>query len=90
MEKDYCGEFFPQDVLDGLVAKIGVTAYAVLAVIAAAATRESPTSTRTLEEISELIDKSVDTTRVAIDVLKKHKLIAVELHGRSNRYRILI
>jgi len=42
MNVDRCGEFFPKEVLDGLVADVGVTAYAVLAVLAAAATRETP------------------------------------------------
>jgi len=33
-----------------------------------------------------LVGKSVDATRVAIGVLKEFNLIAVERHGRNNRY----
>jgi hypothetical protein len=86
---DRCGEFFPKEVLDGLVADVGVTAYAVLAVLAAAATRETPVSKLSLEDIAELVGKSTHATRDAIDVLKKRGVVAVELEGRNNRYRIL-
>ena len=86
MNVDRCGEFFPKEVLDGLVADVGVTAYAVLA---AAATRETPVSKLSLEDIAELVGKSTHATRDAIDVLKKRGVVAVELEGRNNRYRIL-
>lgn len=86
---DRCGEFFPKEVLDGLVAQVGVTAYAVLAVLAAAATRDSLVSKLSLEDIAELAGKSIPAIRNAIDVLKEHELVAVELEGRTNRYRIL-
>ncbi|WP_086380494.1 hypothetical protein [Caballeronia sordidicola] len=70
MKTDRCGEFLPKEVLDGLVADVGVTAYAVLAVLAAAATRESPVSKLSLEDIAELVGKSTHAIRAAIDVLK--------------------
>ena len=89
MNNDQCGEFFPKEVLDGLVAQVGVTAYAVLAVLAAASTRQSPVSKLSLEDIAELVGKSTHAARSAIETLKDQNLIAVELEGRNNRYRIL-
>jgi len=86
MNVDRCGKFFPKDVIDGLVAQVGVTAYAVLA---AAATRDSLVSKLSLEDIAELAGKSIPAIRNAIEVLKEHELLAVELEGRTNRYRIL-
>jgi DNA-binding transcriptional ArsR family regulator len=86
MESDRGGEFFRAEVLDGLVARIGVTSYSILAIIAAAERNGPPTSNLTIEEIAELVGKSVDATRVAIGVLKEFNLIAVERHGRNNRY----
>jgi len=89
MNTDRCGEFFPKELLDGLVADVGVTAYAVLAVLAAATTRESPVSKLSLEDIAELVGKSTHATRAAIDVLKTRGLVTVQLEGRNNRYRIM-
>ena len=89
MEREQCAEFFLAQALDGLVARIGVTAYSILVIISAAKSYGSPTSNLTLEEIAELVGKSVEATRVAIDVLKKFNLVAVERQGRNNRYQIL-
>src|SRR5471032_1601429 len=89
MESEQCAEFFLAQALDGLVAHIGVTAYSILMIICAAKTYGSPTSNLTLEEIAELVGKSVETTRAAIDVLKKFNLVAVERQGRNLGWALL-
>jgi DNA-binding transcriptional ArsR family regulator len=88
MAKGACNELFSDEVLKGLISKVGMPAYAVLAVIAADVTREDPTCRLSIEKIAELVGKSVETTRSAIATLKKHNLIEVELQGRSNVYHV--
>ena len=61
----------------------------LLSVIAAAESREEGAVRMPLETIAELVGRSVDLTRSALDVLKKHGLVSVELQGRNNVYRVI-
>jgi DNA-binding transcriptional ArsR family regulator len=88
MQNDPCGEYFSEEILKGLIAKIGLPAYAVLSVIAAAESDAKGPVRMPLEKIAELMGKSVETTRSALDVLKQHDLVSVELQGRNNVYRV--
>jgi DNA-binding transcriptional ArsR family regulator len=84
-----CGAYFSEEILRGLIAKIGLPAYAVLSVIAAAESRDQAPVRMPLEKIAELMGKSVETIRSALHILKKHDLVAVELQGRNNVYWVL-
>jgi DNA-binding transcriptional ArsR family regulator len=88
MPNDPCGEYFSEEILQGLIAKIGLPAYAVLSVIAAAESHVGGPVRMPIEKIAELVGKSVETTRSALDVLKQNDIVTVELQGRNNVYRI--
>jgi len=87
MPQDRREAYFSDEILKGLIAKIGLPAYAVLSIIAAAESQHKDPVRLPLEIIAELIGRSVEMTRSAIDVLKKHQLITVEVNGRNNVYR---
>jgi hypothetical protein len=89
MPNDLCEVYFSDDILEGLIAKIGLPAYAVLSVFAAAETREEGPVRMPLEKIAELIGRSVEMTRSGLNTLKKHRLISIEVGGRNNVYRIV-
>jgi DNA-binding transcriptional ArsR family regulator len=88
MPNDPCGEYFSEEILQGLIARIGLPAYAVLSIIAAAESDVGGPVRMPIEKIAELMGKSVETTRSALDILKQHGLVTVELQGRNNVYRV--
>jgi DNA-binding transcriptional ArsR family regulator len=89
MPNDPCDEYFSEQIRKGLIAKIGLPAYGVLSIIAAAEPHQKRPVRMSLEKISELMGKSVETTRSALAILKRHGLIEVELNGRNNVYRVV-
>lgn len=89
MPNDPCNEYFSEQILKGLIAKIGLPAYAVLSVIAAAEFHHQGPVRMPLEKIAELMGKSVETTRSALNILKRHGLVVIELKGRNNLYRVV-
>jgi len=89
MQSDPCGEYFSEEILQGLIAKIGLPAYAVLSIIAAAESDTGGPVRMPIEKIAELMGKSVETTRSALDILRKNDLVTTELQGRNNVYRLL-
>jgi DNA-binding transcriptional ArsR family regulator len=89
MKSDPWGDYFSKEILKGLIGKIGLPAYAVLSVIAAAESSAGGPVRMPLEKIAELMGKSTETTRSALDILKQHKLVIVESQGRNNVYRVL-
>jgi len=86
MPIDQCSEYFSEEILKGLIARIGLPAYGVLSVIAAAGSNVGEPVRMPIERIAELMGKSVETARSGLDVLKQYKLVTVELRGRSNVY----
>jgi DNA-binding transcriptional ArsR family regulator len=89
MLNDPCCAYFSDEILKGLIAKIGLPPYAVLSIIAAAESNERGPVRMSIEKIAELMGKSVETTRAALDTLKEQGLISIELQGRSNVYRVM-
>jgi hypothetical protein len=89
MPNDSCGTYFSDEILEGLIAKIGLPAYAVLSVIAAAESHEAGPVRMPLEKIAELMGRSVEMARSGMDTLKKHRLISIELQGRNNVYQVV-
>lgn len=90
MPNDPCDEYFSEEIMNGLIGKIGMPAYSVLSVIAAAESQENGPVRMPLEKIAELMGKSVELTRSALDILRKHGLISMELQGRNNVYRVVL
>jgi hypothetical protein len=88
MPNDPRGQYFSREILNGLIARIGLSAYGVLSVIAAAESQSEGPVRMSLEKIAEKIGKSVETTRLALDILKQQDLLTVEMHGRNNVYRV--
>lgn len=89
MQSDPCIKYFSEEILKGLIARIGLPAYGVLSVIAAAESSVGGPVRMSLEKIAELMGKSVETTRTALDLLKQHDLVAIQLQGRNNVYRVI-
>jgi DNA-binding transcriptional ArsR family regulator len=85
---DPASDCYSKDILNGLIARIGLPAYDVLAVLAAAESKSGEPVQMPLEKIAERIGKSVETTRLALDVLKQHEIVAIEVQGRNNIYRL--
>jgi len=89
MPNDSCGVYFSDEILEGLIAKIGLPAYAVLSVIAASELRRRGPSGCRSRKIAELMGMSVEMTRSGMNTLKKHRLISIELQGRNNVYQVV-
>jgi hypothetical protein len=81
--------YFSDEILEGLIAKIGLPAYAVLSVIAAAKSQEAGAVRMPLEKIAELMGRGVEMTRSGMDTFEKHRLISIELQGRNNVYQVV-
>jgi len=63
MPSDRCGEYFSDEILKGLIARIALPAYGVLSVIAAAGSDFGQPARMPIERIAELMGKSVETAK---------------------------